>query len=83
MRQLTMAFTLNGEVTAKTVEIRDNGTVNCSGVAQSYPALLGTLDKLRKQPGVTKVDLQMVHGKSPMQFTFQFVYNGNGGSNEN
>jgi hypothetical protein len=83
MRVLSLAFTENGDVTAKTIEIRDNGTVNCSGVAQSYQVLLKTLDSLGKQPGVAAVRLEMVHGKAPMQFTFQFKYNGNGGANEN
>ena len=70
-------------MTAKTIEIRDDRAVNCSGVAQSYQALLQTLEQLRTIPGVKAVRLDMVHGKSPMQFTFNFQYSNNGGANEN
>ncbi len=69
-------------MTAKTIEIRDNGLVNCTGVAQTYQALLTTLQQLQASPGVRAVKIDMVHGKSPMQFTFEFQYNNNGGANE-
>ena len=77
MRQLSLVFSENGDVTAKTIDIRDNGLVNCSGVAQSYQALLLTLEKLQASPGVQAVRIDMVHGKTPMQFTFDFQYNNN------
>src|SRR5262249_43614776 len=40
LRSLTQAFPEDGSVTAKTVEIRDLGTVTCTGVARDYGALL-------------------------------------------
>src|SRR6185369_17090541 len=43
MRQLTEAFPEDGVVTAKTVEIRDLGTVSCTGQTKDYQALLRTL----------------------------------------
>jgi Tfp pilus assembly protein PilN len=78
MRQLTQAFPEDGVVTAKTVEIHDGGTVTCSGTAQSQAALLKTLKQLSSEDGVTKLTLQSVRGKAPMQFTFDFHF-GNGG----
>jgi hypothetical protein len=84
LRLMSLYFSENGDVTAKTIEIRGNGLVNCSGVAQTYQALLLTLENLRKATNnVSGVRLDMVHGKSPMQFTFEFQYNSNGGANEN
>ena len=34
LRQLTLAFPEDGEVTAKTIEIHDGSTVSCSGTAR-------------------------------------------------
>ena len=83
MWMLSDKFSQNGDVTAKTIEIRDNGLVNCSGIATSYQALLQTYNSLREAPGVKALHLGMVHGKSPMQFSIDFKYNNNGGANEN
>ncbi|MGA3284977.1 MAG: hypothetical protein ABSD57_11035 [Verrucomicrobiota bacterium] len=82
LRQLTLAFSEDGAVTAKTVEIRDGNTVTCSGTARDNAALLRTLNQLRTADGVTDVKLGQIRGKSPMQFTFDVHY-GNGGGNEN
>jgi hypothetical protein len=80
LRQLTLAFPEDGTVTAKTIEIHDGGTVNCSGTASDNQALLAMQAKLRTTTGITDLHLTQVRGKSPMQFTFDFQY---GGANEN
>jgi Tfp pilus assembly protein PilN len=77
LRQLTLAFPEDGEVTAKTVEIHADNVVTCTGTAQSQSALNKTLKQLSSEDGVTRVTLQSVRGKSPMQFTFEFNF-GNG-----
>ena len=77
MRQLTLAFPEDGEVTAKTVEIHDGNVVTCTGTAQSQAALLKTYGQLRGMGGVTHLQMQSIRGKSPMQFTFEFHF-GNG-----
>ena len=82
LRQLALAFPEDGAVTAKTVEIRDDNTVTCTGTAQDNGALRRTLNQLRTADGVTDVKLEQLRGKSPMQFSFDFHY-GNGGGNEN
>jgi len=82
LRQLTLAFSEDGAVTARTVEIRDGNTVTCSGTARDNVALLRTLNQLRTAEGVTDIKLQQIRGNSPMQFTFDIHY-GNGGGNEN
>ena len=80
LRQLTLAFPEDGVVTAKTIEIHDGNTVNCSGNARDYAALLGMLAKLRAVDGVSALKVDQMRGKSPMQFSFDFQY---GGANAN
>ncbi len=83
MRQLSLAFPENGVVTAKVIDIRDDGTVNCSGTMQDNTALLEMEAKLSQAPGVSDLKVEQIRGKSPMQFVFSFKYNENGGGNEN
>ena len=78
LRQLTLAFPEDGSVTAKTIELRDDGTIACSGNARDYAALLQMLDRLSAEPGVTAVHRDLIHGKAPMQFTFDFHWNPGG-----
>jgi hypothetical protein len=81
LRQLSLAFPQDGAVTVKTVEIREDNTVSCSGNARDQAALREMLGNLGKVDGVTGLKLDLIHGKSPMQFTFDFQYGG--GANEN
>jgi hypothetical protein len=78
-KQVTMAFPETGEVTAKTVEIRDGTVVSCSGNAQNNAALLGMLSRLRSAENVTDLKVDSIRGKTPMQFTFDFHWNNRGG----
>jgi hypothetical protein len=81
LRELTLAFPQDNSVTAKTVEIRDLGTVTCSGTARNYQALLKTVERLRAMPQVQKVNVGSTRGQEPaMQFTFNFVWREGGGS---
>ena len=82
LRQLTMAFSEDGAVTAKTLEIRDQNTVSCFGTARDTATLLRMLNQLRAADGVRDVKVDQIRGKSPLQFTFDFHF-GTGGSNEN
>jgi hypothetical protein len=82
LRQLTLAFPEDGQVTAKTITIQEGAAVNCSGNARDYAALLAMQAKLRGADGVSGLKLDQIRGKNPMQFTFDFQF-GNGGANEN
>jgi hypothetical protein len=82
LRQLSLAFPQTGVVTAKAVEIRPDGTVNCSGNADDNSSLLAVLAVLRQADGVSGLTVEQIRGKTPMQFVFGFKY-GNGGANEN
>lgn len=76
LRRLTEAFPESGDVTAKTIELRDNGSVICTGTASDNTALLKALDKLRATPDIVDVQVDQVRGKSPLQFTFNFQWGG-------
>jgi hypothetical protein len=75
LRQVTEAFPEDGVVSAKTVEIRDQSTVTCSGMARDNQAFLKTMQKLQAAPGVADLKVDQIRGKSPMQFTFDFHWN--------
>jgi hypothetical protein len=79
LRQLSLAFPEDGSVTAKNIEVRDGGTVTCSGTARDYAALLAMQARLRAAAGIHDVKLQQIRGKAPMQFVFAFNFN-NGGA---
>jgi hypothetical protein len=80
LRQLTLAFPQTGLVTAKTITIQGGNTVSCSGNTQDTSSLLAMQANLRQAAGVSGVKLNLIHGNNPMQFTFDFQYNGNGGA---
>jgi hypothetical protein len=79
LRQLSLTFPEDGAVPAKTIEIRDDNTVSCSGTTRDSAALLAMQAKLRTADGVSDLKLDTIRGKNPMQFTFDFQY-GNGGA---
>jgi hypothetical protein len=82
LKQVTVAFPEDGSVTAKTIEIHDGTTVNCSGTARDNQALIAMQSKLQALPGVSNFHWGQVRGKAPMQFSVEFQY-GNGGANGN
>lgn len=79
LKRLAEAFPEDGAVTAKLLEIRDQGSVVCSGVARDYPSLSKAVEKLRSAPEIPDVSLGQTRGNSPnLQFTFGFVWNEGG-----
>lgn len=82
LRRLTEAFPADGMVTAKSVEIREQSTVTCSGTARDNQAFLKMLDQLRASKEVGNVKVDQVRGKTPLQFTLNFQW-GPGGGSEN
>lgn len=79
LRELSLAFPQDGEVTAKVITTRDDGTVNCSGNAQDNDALLAVQASLSALPGVSGVHLEQSRGnKPPIQFVFSFKFNSGG-----
>lgn len=76
LRRVTEAFPEEGSVTAKTVEIRNQSTVSVTGTTRDNSDLLKTLDRLRTAEEVAAVKVDTIRGKSPMQFTFNFQWEG-------
>jgi hypothetical protein len=74
LRQLSLAFPENGVVTAKTISIQAGSAVSCSGNAQDNASLLAMQGRLAAADGVTGFKWDLIHGKSPRQFTFDFIY---------
>jgi hypothetical protein len=72
LRKLTEAFPVDGVVTAKTLEIRNQSQVTCSGVARDNQALFKMLDQLRGTKEVADVKMEQIRGKSPLQFNFNY-----------
>ena len=72
LRRMTEAFPENGDVTAKTIEIRESGQVSCSATATDSVAMNRTLEKLRATPDIAELQLEQSRGKAPVQFNFNF-----------
>jgi hypothetical protein len=73
LRQLTEAFPERGDVSAKSVEIRDLTTVTCAGVARDEQSLRRTIKQLNSfTNNVAGLKMDRISGKSPLQFTFDF-----------
>ena len=72
LRRLTEAFPEDGVVTAKTVEIREQGVISCAGTAKNRETLHKTIAALRATKGISDVTLGQTQGTAPVQFTFDF-----------
>ena len=71
LESLFTAFPDGGDVWAKSIQI--NGSkVTCTGLAHNQPAILAMLDRLRKRPDVTNLQLNGVRGDNPVQFTMVY-----------
>ncbi|MCX7887854.1 MAG: hypothetical protein N3B01_11460, partial [Verrucomicrobiae bacterium] len=77
LRQLTQSFPEDGSVTAKTVEIREQRAVTCTGVAHDNAALLRVLGQLRGTSAVNDLKVSQIRGKKTMQFAFDFRWEEN------
>lgn len=80
LRRLTEAFPEDGQVSAKTFEIREPSAVSCSGVARDNQSFLKMLEKLRGTKEISEIKIEQVRGQSPLQFTFSFHWRGANGN---
>lgn len=83
LREVTAAFSEDGSLTAKTLEIRDlpetpgASAVSCSGNATTYAALQKTVHQLGAVNGLSDLNVP-TRGKAPIQFTLDFHLNSGG-----
>jgi hypothetical protein len=82
LKRVTESFPVEGTVWTKTVEIRNQAMVICTGTARNNDALMKTLDQLRGSADVSNVSVDSVRGTAPLQFTFNFQWTP-GGRSEN
>lgn len=76
LRELTRTFPERGDVWLKTLEIRGLSEVRCTGSARSTRDWLQMREELGKLAGVEDLNVSRVQGDAPLQFTFQFRWNG-------
>jgi hypothetical protein len=80
LQKLTETFPEDGAVTAKSIEIREPGSVTCSGAARDNQALLDVTNKLRASSEISGVQVTQMRGSSPIQFKFNLLWRqGQGG----
>ena len=80
LRRLSEAFPVEGDVSAKSVEIRESNLVSCNGTARDHQALLKTLEHLSAMRGVSAVLVEQIRGKNPEHFSFNFQWSERGGN---
>lgn len=81
LRKLTESFPEDGVVSAKSVEIRDQNNVTCSGVARDKQAFIKMFDKLSSAEGISGLTIDQVQGEGPIQFTLNFQWDGGAHAN--
>jgi hypothetical protein len=72
LRSVTEAFSEDGAVFAKSLEIKDLTEINCAGQARDNQAWLRLLDQLRASPQIAQLKVVQTQGKAPMQFSLNF-----------
>ena len=77
-KQLSNAFPREGSIWVKSVQIKENNEVFCSGSARSNQDLLSVMDALREMEDISDVKLQQVRGEAPVQFAFNFNWKSGG-----
>ena len=77
-KRLSEAFPREGSIWVKSIQIKENNRVYCSGSAQDNQQLLAVMDELRAMEYITEVTLQQVHGEAPVQFAFNFEWKAGG-----
>ena len=74
--ELAAALPRNNSVSLKTLEVRDQGNVTCSGVARDNDAFVRVFSKLSDNTtNISNVHPE-VRGQKPMQFTLSFQWQG-------
>ena len=77
-KQLSEAFPREGTIWVKSVQIKENNQVFCSGSARNNQELLSVMDALREMEDISDVKLQQVRGEAPVQFAFNFNWKSGG-----
>ena len=76
LKRLAEVFPEEGTVSAKIIEYRSPSFVICSGTARDQQSLQKVFDQLSASEGVSEVHYGQIHGQNPIQFTFDFQWEG-------
>ncbi len=76
LKRLAEVFPEEGSVSAKIIEYRSPSFVICSGTARDQQSLQKVFDQLSASEGVSDVHYGQIHGQNPVQFTFDFQWEG-------
>ena len=71
---LVAAFPESGEVWARSVELKADSRIVCTGFARSPEAWMGFSDRLRARPGVANLEIKSVLGEKPVRFIVNFTW---------
>ncbi|MBI1290754.1 hypothetical protein GC173_05865 [bacterium] len=80
MKSLTEAFPSGGDVYTKTLQIRDQREVICTGTAKRREDFVKFQEKLGATAGVSGLQVQQLRGEEPVQFSLTFRWAGRGGA---
>lgn len=72
---LVSVFPEQGDVWAKSVELKEDGTVTCMVFAKNQAAAIAFGDRLSAHPGVTNVNYEGERGQNPIELIISFKYN--------
>jgi hypothetical protein len=76
--KLAAIFPRDNSVSLKTLEVRDQGLVTCSGVARDNDSFVKVFGKLSDDTNNISNVHPEVRGQKPMQFTLSFQWQGGG-----
>lgn len=74
IEEVTQAFPEEGVIWAKSIELKPGSIFTCSGLARNNQAIMETLERLRRNPGITELKVRSMRGENPVQFSFQFTW---------
>lgn len=79
LARVTEAFPMQGSVTAKMLEVRNQSQVLCSGAATDNASFMTMIDQLRANENVRDLKVDSLRGRAPLQFSFNFQWSPGGG----
>lgn len=78
LARVTEAFPMQGSVTAKMLEVRNQSQVLCSGTATDNQSFMTMIDQLRANENVRDLKVDSLRGRAPLQFSFNFHWSPGG-----
>ena len=78
LRTITEAFPEDGSMVVKSIELRENSVISCSGTARDTKVLHAVMDQLRASKGVTALNQGPSKGTQPVSYSFDFRWNDGG-----